>query len=73
MYTVYDGNRIASMGAWNGEGFKTYDEAVEYAHSWLGVYSPGIDILHAMLEDGKEYTYYTGCTVSIHFTGVVND
>lgn len=69
MFTVYDTNKVATIKGtlWNGERFMFYDDAVEYAHNWLGAYSPGEDILFEMLKDGKCYTYYTGCTIHIAY------
>jgi hypothetical protein len=48
-YTVYDNDRLACYphhavdSSWNNASFNTLKEAREYAHNWLGVYSPGVD------------------------------
>lgn len=57
-YQVLDGNKPAQFPnhqvheSWNNSIFNTYVEALNYAHKWLGEYSPG-----RVFQLNKKYDY----------------
>jgi hypothetical protein len=51
MFQVYDGNKPADCAnhkvheSWDKSLYCTFEEALGYADKWLGIYSPGIEVL----------------------------
>lgn len=64
-YAVYDDDRPAKFPeckvhpSWKNNVFDTLDEAAEYTHKWLDMYSPGIETLKEVaLNKSWDYSGY---------------